>query len=306
MHVPNQSLGFSFCPRCAPEPTGAPARVDHGTLPALRDQPERYTPGPSLAEVRLGQALMRGHRGAAVSALQTQLNRQLAASGLPPLATDGLFGPKTQMALMLYQFTCGLEPSGSLGPTTLACLHSVPASPDVPATPIGTESAPTEASEHAARILQVAEIAGLTGLQKAYVLATAKHESGMGRHMTELGGRNYFARYEGLADLGNTYAGDGERFKGRGYVQITGRRNYAYWSERLGIDLVAKPERAAEPDIAAQILVLGMRDGTFTGKRLSNYIGETKADFIGARKIVNGTDRAHHIAQLAQYTDRLS
>ncbi len=98
--------------------------------------------------------------------------------------------------------------------------------------------------------------------QIAYVFATAQHESHFGRFMMELSSGSAM---EGRADLGNTQPGDGRRFKGRGFVQITGRRNYTIWSKKLGIDLIDHPEKAAVPDIAAIILVRGMRDGNFTG-----------------------------------------
>ena len=52
------------------------------------------------------------------------------------------------------------------------------------------------------------------------------------------------------AKLGNTQAGDGKRFKGRGPIQITGRFNYAKYGGLLGIDLIADPPRAAAPEVA--------------------------------------------------------
>lgn len=62
-------------------------------------------------------------------------------------------------------------------------------------------------------------------------------------------------RYEGRRDLGNTQPGDGFRFKGRGWIQLTGRHNYTLYSKRVGCDLVASPELAARPDIAARVAV---------------------------------------------------
>lgn len=133
--------------------------------------------------------------------------------------------------------------------------------------------------------------------QVAYILATSVHESGAGAHMEEFAsGRNY----EGRRSLGNNQPGDGVRFKGRGYVQITGRRNYTDWSSRLGVDLVNNPRRATDPRIASQILVGGMMEGTFTGRGLGQYVGNGRADFYNARRVVNGTDRAGGIGQIAQ------
>ncbi|MBD1806295.1 S8 family serine peptidase [Microcoleus sp. FACHB-SPT15] len=147
-------------------------------------------------------------------------------------------------------------------------------------------------------ILAACEAAGVTEpAQIAYILATAQHESHLGQWMEELASGE---AYEGRTDLGNTQPGDGVRYKGRGYVQITGRSNYTNWSRRLGIDLVNQPELASDPEIAAQILVEGMRDGTFTGVGLSDYISGSNIDFYNARRIVNGTDRASEIAQMAE------
>ena len=125
--------------------------------------------------------------------------------------------------------------------------------------------------------------------QIAYILATADHESGLGENMEEFASGE---DYEGKIDLGNTQPGDGPLFKGRGYVQITGRNNYTDWSEKLGVDLVGNPELATVPDNAARILVEGMRDGNFTGKTLSEYINGENRDFYNARQIVNGIDPA--------------
>lgn len=87
---------------------------------------------------------------------------------------------------------------------------------------------------------------------------------------------------------------------GRGYVQLTWEENYIKAQRILGTDLTKRPDNAMKPKIAAEVLVLGMRDGWFTGKRLSQYINDEEVDFIGARRIVNGTDRAGEIASLAR------
>jgi putative chitinase len=150
--------------------------------------------------------------------------------------------------------------------------------------------------DHLNRIL--AATAAMPITHRAYILATAWHESGQFKWLREIWGPTaQQKRYEGRADLGNTVTGDGKRFLGRGYVQITGRRNYTDWSKRLGIDLVAKPELAERPEIAARILVEGMRLGTFTEHKLSDYL---PGDYINARRIVNGTDKANLIAGYAK------
>lgn len=129
----------------------------------------------------------------------------------------------------------------------------------------------------------------------AYILATAFHESDRFKTLTEYASGS---AYEGRKDLGNTQAGDGRRYKGRGYVQITGRRNYTDWAKRLGVDIVGNPELAATTQYAVPILIDGMLLGTFTGKKLGDYV-EPMFDYVGARRVVNGTDKAALIAGYA-------
>lgn len=85
-----------------------------------------------------------------------------------------------------------------------------------------------------------------TCLRKSAFLAQLAHESLQLVYMEELASG---AAYEGRKDLGNTQVGDGKRFKGRGPIQLTGRANYQAAGNALGIDLVAKPELVATPEI---------------------------------------------------------
>jgi putative chitinase len=134
----------------------------------------------------------------------------------------------------------------------------------------------------------------------AYVLATTKRETGHTMQpITEYGKRAYFNKYEGRKDLGNVLAGDGYKFRGRGFVQITGRRNYRDWEKRLGLRLTDAPDLALDPKVAGQIIVQGMMMGTFTGKALGGYINADRCDFVNARRVVNGTDKANLIADYA-------
>lgn len=139
----------------------------------------------------------------------------------------------------------------------------------------------------------------------AYMLATAHHETDKTMQpIHEYGGTKYFmARYDKTGgnpklakQLGNTEVGDGATFHGRGFVQLTGRANYAKMSDVTGADLVGAPDRALELPIATKILFYGMINGTFTGKRLSASFNPTKDDWVGARGIINGTDKANTIA----------
>jgi predicted chitinase len=146
----------------------------------------------------------------------------------------------------------------------------------------------------------------------AYMLATAHHETGG----TMQAVRETFAPTdeEAVARLERAWrAGrlptvtmpywrrdpEGRSYYGRGLVQITHRENYAKMSRVTGLDLVAEPDLALRPDVASTILVVGMTEGLFSGARLSDFFSGTTADWIGARKIVNGTDRAKKIAVTA-------
>lgn len=134
----------------------------------------------------------------------------------------------------------------------------------------------------------------------AYCLATAFHETARKMQpIYEMGGRDYFKKYDGRKDLGNTEPGDGYLFRGRGFVQLTGRRNYAAWAEKLNIDLVGNPDLALDPAISAHILFEGMLEGSFTGAKLGTYVTAAKCDFVNARRVVNGTDDAALIAGYA-------
>ena len=103
--------------------------------------------------------------------------------------------------------------------------------------------------------------------------------------------------------LGNLAKGDGVKFHGRGYVQLTGRDNYVDWEKRIGVDLTssrAKADRVMMPKYATEIIFEGMILGTFTGKKLSDYLKGVKQDWEGARRIINGTDKKALIASYAQ------
>lgn len=117
----------------------------------------------------------------------------------------------------------------------------------------------------------------------AYMLATAQHET-----------RNFTAPDE---DFGRQQArklgyGGGEEYFGRGYVHLTHIENYQKFDKLLGLEgrLVQNPELAKDPEIAAKILVIGMRDGLFTGKPLSRYINDDSHDTYNARRVVNGVN----------------
>ena len=86
----------------------------------------------------------------------------------------------------------------------------------------------------------------------AAFIAQIGHESGQLKYVKEIWGPTKAqARYEGRADLGNTQPGDGSKYRGRGFIQITGRANYEACGEALGLDLVNHPELLEKPQHAS-------------------------------------------------------
>jgi putative chitinase len=120
-----------------------------------------------------------------------------------------------------------------------------------------------------------------TPLRLAHFLAQIDHESGGFKYLTELGNRSYFNKYEGRKDLGNTEVGDGFRFRGRGYIQVTGRYNYLQLSKDTGIDFVNNPDLLAT-EVNAIVSACW-----FWSKRKLNALAD-KDDLIGITRRVNG------------------
>lgn len=149
----------------------------------------------------------------------------------------------------------------------------------------------------------------------AYMFATAWHETDTTMApIEEYGkGRNkiygtWYLNSKGVAycftndtkKTAYTYSQTPNLFYGRGYVQLTWYDNYKKASDRIGRDFVKDPTLALNKELATKVMILGMIEGWFTGAKLSNYITETKTDFLNARRIINGTDRASTISKYAE------
>jgi len=89
-------------------------------------------------------------------------------------------------------------------------------------------------------------------------------------------------------------------YYGRGYVQLTHNFNYNKFTNILKIDLLNRPQEALDREIAFKIMEFGMENGSYTGKKLSNYFTDGTYDFYNARKIINGLDAASEIADNAE------
>lgn len=139
---------------------------------------------------------------------------------------------------------------------------------------------------------------GLLRNQAAYVLATAYWETARTMKPVE---EAFWVRNPDVWRSKNLRY---YPWHGRGYVQLTWEKNYRRAGVELGLDLTTDPDVVMQPKIAAQILVIGSLRGWFTGKKLGDYITLKKSDFVGARRIINGTDKARDIATIAKIYDR--
>jgi hypothetical protein len=159
-----------------------------------------------------------------------------------------------------------------------------------------TDITPTKG--HGPKIIRECHARGLLRNQCAYVLATAQWETA---HTMEPVKEAYW--------LSEAWRKANLRYYpwyGRGFVQLTWEDNYerAQRELDLGTLLTDDPDAALDPDIAKQVIVVGMVEGWFTGKKLSDYITLQKSDFTNARRIVNGVDKASDIAELAEAYDQ--
>lgn len=176
--------------------------------------------------------LKKGSSGEDVKALQTKLG----------LTVDGSFGPGTEAKVKEWQAANGLTADGIVGDGTWNKLF-----PPTPIADFGSLSISKLAGHVPANVLaQIPATApkfGITtNLRLAHFLSQCAHESGGFKFVTEFASG---AAYEGRKDLGNTQSGDGVKFKGRGYIQLTGRANYTKFSTFCGEDCVANPELVA-------------------------------------------------------------
>jgi putative chitinase len=229
------------------------------------------------------------------------LQQRLLACGFPPGACDGMFGPLTRDAVLAFQRSVGLNADGVAGPQTRAALQQMPsiiepsAPSDIPIEVVRSMFPDTpliNIQTHLPRVLLALQAAQLTELRLVLAaLATIRVEAASftpeeerpSTFNTSRGGKP-FDLYDHRKGLGNLGAGDGEAFKGRGFIQLTGRANYTNFGPLAGEpDLVSQPERACDPDVAASLL----------GAFLKPHAKEINAallrnNFQSARRLVNG------------------
>ena len=149
---------------------------------------------------------------------------------------------------------------------------------------------------HTQAIIDEATKSGLLRNELAYVLATAYWETARTmRPVKEAYWLNEVWRKNNLRYY---------PWYGRGYVQLTWETNYKKAAQKLGIPFDKNPDLALDAVHAAKVIIRGMKEGWFTGKKLSDYITLQKSDYVNARRIVNAMDKAAEIAHLARQYEK--
>ncbi|TAJ34419.1 MAG: peptidoglycan-binding protein [Nitrospirae bacterium] len=231
-----------------------------------------------------------------------ELQQKLKDAGFDPGVIDGEYGHGTEAAVLAFQKSEGLLADGIAGPRTLAalCLAKPTEIPSVipgvtvavvsqmfPHTPLGNIKA------NLPPVLESLVDADLTDTPMVLAaLATIRAETesfepiaeGRSRFNTSPNGHP-FDLYDNRKDLGNQGPPDGKRFRGRGYIQLTGRFNYDKYGAAIGIgdQLLNNPERASDPHIAAQLLSAFLKD-----KEVPIKEALRENDLKAARRLVNG------------------
>jgi putative chitinase len=238
-----------------------------------------------------------GSSGPDVTALQTAL----AAKGFLTGTPDGDFGPGTEAAVKAFQASESLSADGVAGLGTLTALGLVAPPPPMPIPSVTIDfvaemcpGAPRlNIQTHLPAVLNALMAPGLAdkemvlmaiGTIRAETGCFAPISEGVSHFNTAPGGPD-FGLYDGRASLGNTEPGDGARFKGRGFVQLTGRANYTKFSPVVGLGdgLVENPELANDPRIAAQLLAEFLKAG-----EAAIRAALAANDLTEARRLVNG------------------
>ena len=260
--------------------------------------------------------LKRGSSGADVLTLQTSL-KQL---GFDPRGVDGVFGPGTEAAVIAFQKAKGLTADGIVGPNTMSALQSsaavaganvsaAAATATASVDPTGGAEAGTITVSQVAKMFPGVPVANiktnlpfvLSALNAVdlgdkdmvlMALATIRAETGNFTPLSEFKskfntapGGPPFGLYDNRKDLGNQGPPDGANFKGRGYIQLTGRTNYQIHGAAIGLgnQLITNPGLANQPDVAAKLLASFLKS-----KEAKIRAALKQNDLRTARKLVNG------------------
>jgi peptidoglycan L-alanyl-D-glutamate endopeptidase CwlK len=246
----------------------------------------------------MSEVLRFGSRGATVKRLQQALKQ----AGFNPGAIDGEFGSGVEQAVIAFQRSRGLLADGVAGPRTQNALGLM-GDASLP------DATPAMSVQVAGRMCPGAQLDNIKANLPVLLDALARHRlhdrtmvlmavatiraetasflpvsEGRSKFNSSPGGHP-FDLYDFRGDLGNQGPPDGERYRGRGFVQLTGRSNYAQYGRRLSpaIDLVAHPTLANASDVAADLLCLFLGD-----RELNIKDALMHQNFAAARRLVNG------------------
>ena len=175
-----------------------------------------------------------------------------------------------------------------------------------------------EAVDNINLIVETCEKYNLTYPQTSYLLASiawetartfkaiAEYGKGKGRKYGTLYTNSKGQKYGIAGSGGNTYLYSDypHLYYGRGHIQNTWLDNYKYIKQRTGVDVVNNPDLLLDDKLSIEVTVLALKEGWYTGKKLSDYINNTKKDYVGARRCVNSTDKAKEIANYAVVFER--
>lgn len=256
-----------------------------------------------------------GSQGPQVRELRRALARELGTDGADFVALDkgDVFDNNVEAAARRWQAGIGLVADGVIGARCQLLLGLM--LENKLALTLGTNEVralfpatkPANISRYLPYVLTALGAAGLKdGPMVLAALATIRAESEGFLPISEFPsqlntdpGQARFNRYEGQARLGNIHAGDGAKFCGRGFVQLTGRDNYQRYGAGIGVDLITSPELANAPEVASALLAHFLR-ACATPMRAAL----ARKDYRAARKLVNGgshgPDRFSDVFKLAE------
>lgn len=217
-----------------------------------------------------------------------EVQKALTGLGYPVGAIDGLIGPKTRTAWAEFKTDIFEGNPEFIGPDAIEQLQGM----------LKTDTSSGKVHDFSTKqgtidaIRWECQTQGIgLNTQMAYVIATTEWETAK----TFKPVREAFWLSESWRKKNLRYY----PFYGRGFVQLTWKNNYQKYSDLLGVDMVKTPDLAMDSNVALFVLVHGFKTGTFTTRKITDYINVNKTDFLNARRCINGMDQASKIAALA-------